>query len=349
MWAKFDDGYFKNRKIRRVCGQSMLMHMTAIIHCAGAESDGFFLKDDLALIAAEAKIQIADAERLAQELVKENLFHDLGDRYEVHDFLKYNPSHEELEEKRNAASERSEMRSDAALMGRVKSRDRGMCRYCGIVVDWHNRRGPIGGTYDHVIPISQGGDSGYSNVVVCCRSCNSKKGDRTPAQSGMNLLESGILPVREPVSIKSSDPDPDPDLPSSLSVSDPDPERARSNKNAKKVPSACDWLSFFKSKYWPKIGQQYGQGISDSKALGNLGDLLTSLPEEQRLADWDHRDRIVDEFLSRSDPKIISAGWCFTFFVTDFRALAIDPNRRPKAPVQQRPGQQPQARYSKLA
>ena len=33
---------------------------------------------------------------------------------------------------------------------------------------------------DHYIPLSRGGEHAASNMVVCCRSCNSKKGDLMP-------------------------------------------------------------------------------------------------------------------------------------------------------------------------
>jgi hypothetical protein len=113
---------------------------------------------------------------------------------------------------------------------------------------------------------------------------------------------------------------------SSLSASDPDPERAHSNVNAK---SADDWLSYFRQKYWEAKGRQYGQGSADAKALGNFGDLLGSLPLDQRVADWLDRERIVTEFLTRSDARTVGAGWPFCFFTTDFRGLAMPPERRP--------------------
>lgn len=53
------------------------------------------------------------------------------------------------------------------------------CRYCGA----DDRL-----TIDHVVPRCQGGRDDESNLVVACRSCNSRKGGRTPKQAGMVLL-----------------------------------------------------------------------------------------------------------------------------------------------------------------
>lgn len=59
----------------------------------------------------------------------------------------------------------------------VFGRDGHQCQYCG---------GPAE-SLDHVQPRSRGGDHSWENVVACCRPCNVKKGDRTPAESGFRL------------------------------------------------------------------------------------------------------------------------------------------------------------------
>ena len=205
-WAKFDDGYFRNRKVRRVDSSAIFLHMTAIIHCAGSENDGVFDKADLALIAAEAKIPPGDVCAIAEKLVAERLFEDRGDTYVVHDFLDYNPSREECVQMRAENKLRASLRANAGLMGKIKARDKGRCRYCGRTVDWSNRRGSEGGTYDHILPVSKGGSNRLENIVVACRGCNSRKQDRTIEESGLALL-----PVVEPVVTWSPDPDPDPD------------------------------------------------------------------------------------------------------------------------------------------
>lgn len=78
---------------------------------------------------------------------------------------------------------------DSELCKRIKERDRFLCRYCGIRVNWNNKTGADGGTYDHVDPDIE--ENIESNVVVSCRRCNGRKRDRTPDQAGMLLLPPG--------------------------------------------------------------------------------------------------------------------------------------------------------------
>lgn len=67
------------------------------------------------------------------------------------------------------------------------ARDEGKCQYC----DRELTRPQS--TIDHVLPRSRGGDTSWENCVICCPSCNARKGNRTPHEAGMNLLN---LPAR---------------------------------------------------------------------------------------------------------------------------------------------------------
>jgi len=61
-------------------------------------------------------------------------------------------------------------------------RDEGRCQYCG------QRFALRDVTYDHVLPRVRGGMANWENIVTCCRSCNLKKGGRTPEEAGMRLI-----------------------------------------------------------------------------------------------------------------------------------------------------------------
>jgi 5-methylcytosine-specific restriction endonuclease McrA len=68
-------------------------------------------------------------------------------------------------------------------------RDQNVCQYCG---GKFNRTHL---TLDHVIPIVQGGKKSWENIVTACKPCNQRKGGRTPAQAGMQLIKKPKCPT----------------------------------------------------------------------------------------------------------------------------------------------------------
>ena len=65
---------------------------------------------------------------------------------------------------------------------------KGLCQYCSGKFPSQEL------TMDHVIPVARGGRSTKSNVVPCCKSCNSKKKCLTPAEQILwDLERSGEL------------------------------------------------------------------------------------------------------------------------------------------------------------
>lgn len=63
----------------------------------------------------------------------------------------------------------------------IYARDKYACQYCGKTGKMKDF------TFDHVVPKSRGGKTTWDNIVTCCSSCNSKKGDKTPREAGMKL------------------------------------------------------------------------------------------------------------------------------------------------------------------
>jgi 5-methylcytosine-specific restriction endonuclease McrA len=71
------------------------------------------------------------------------------------------------------------LRTPAFTRFNVFLRDRFHCQYC-------NRQTPSSDlTFDHVIPRSKGGRTGWENVVAACCACNLRKGDRLPRECSM--------------------------------------------------------------------------------------------------------------------------------------------------------------------
>ena len=76
-------------------------------------------------------------------------------------------------------------RIPSEIARQVRERDGDTCRYCNKPVNWQDRKGRSGATYDHVDP---SGQNSLENLVVTCRECNSKKSFRTPDQAQMYLI-----------------------------------------------------------------------------------------------------------------------------------------------------------------
>lgn len=68
-------------------------------------------------------------------------------------------------------------------------RDENRCQYCGTSFNRTHL------TLDHVIPIVQGGRKCWENIVTACKPCNQRKGGRTPAQAGMQLIRKPRQPT----------------------------------------------------------------------------------------------------------------------------------------------------------
>jgi hypothetical protein len=74
-------------------------------------------------------------------------------------------------------------------------RDDFTCQYCGGIKDINKL------TYDHVIPRSlwkhsSSSPTNWTNIVTACVDCNHKKGNRTPKQANMPLLNIPIAPKK---------------------------------------------------------------------------------------------------------------------------------------------------------
>lgn len=197
-WVRIDDGMPDSLKVAPLSDAAFRAYITSICYCARSLTDGF--------VPAKKAKEFSGRPRVVQELANAGLWDAEEGGYRVHDYLVYNPSREQVEAERGIAKRRHAMNADPEFARRVKERDENRCRYCGLLVNWRDRKSGNGGTYDHVIPIVQGGDEDFDNLVVCCRSCNFKKGARTPEQAGMILRQissknlDGIKPIlRQPV------------------------------------------------------------------------------------------------------------------------------------------------------
>lgn len=95
----------------------------------------------------------------------------------------------------NTRRTRMEQSSDGTLtvesIGELFARAEGRgCPYCGVTLNRHNK------SMDHVIPLASGGSHGISNVIICCKKCNTKKGSRSAREcfSGIALSQDYMQP-----------------------------------------------------------------------------------------------------------------------------------------------------------
>jgi len=75
----------------------------------------------------------------------------------------------------------------------IYMRDKSRCQYCGSKPSLKELN------LDHVIPLSRGGRSTWENIVCCCVECNGRKGNRLPAEAGMQLKKEPKKPRWHPL------------------------------------------------------------------------------------------------------------------------------------------------------
>lgn len=68
----------------------------------------------------------------------------------------------------------------------IFARDHGRCQYCGSNAE----------SIDHVVPRSRGGEHIWTNVVACCRRCNTTKANRLLSECSMDLTSRPTAPTR---------------------------------------------------------------------------------------------------------------------------------------------------------
>ncbi|MFO0457536.1 MAG: HNH endonuclease [Alphaproteobacteria bacterium] len=83
-----------------------------------------------------------------------------------------------------------EFRTPAPERRLIFSRERFRCSYCSQVFPESQL------TVDHIVPESRGGAYSYMNLLAACRSCNGKKGARTPEEAGMLPIWAPYVPNR---------------------------------------------------------------------------------------------------------------------------------------------------------
>jgi hypothetical protein len=205
-WTKLDEAVLRSRKITRAVRKERMawaLWSGCLVHCGDEGTDGLISDDMVDDVADELHIKPSELERAIAALVEVGLWHSKDTAkackvcraivrrvepagFYVHDFADWNPTEdqsmipiEKLRWKRAQA-----LKHDRALCEAIQTRDGGRCCYCDIEVDWRDRRGARGGTYDHLLPnlFEPNWGNTMENVATCCRKCNGEKKNRTPEE-----------------------------------------------------------------------------------------------------------------------------------------------------------------------
>ena len=98
-WVKLDDRFPSHRKIALLSDRAFRLHVSAMCWCAENLTDGRISDRELALVT-----RVRGVKATAKQLEDAGLWDRTEDGWEIHDYLEYNPSREQvlIERKKNA-------------------------------------------------------------------------------------------------------------------------------------------------------------------------------------------------------------------------------------------------------
>lgn len=115
-WVKLDDAFFRHDKARSAGKDGRALFVASLCYAADRRSDGFIADTHLGVLAAEAEVRPAVATRL----VEVGLWERVDGGYHVHDYLDYQPSSDEVEQRRLKRAEAGAKGGNRAAQTRAK-------------------------------------------------------------------------------------------------------------------------------------------------------------------------------------------------------------------------------------
>lgn len=112
-WVRLEDRFPWHRKVRGLSDAAFRLHVSGICWSAEHLTDGQIPKADLALVSDVKRPGKALDELLARDVWKAD-----GDGYQIHDYLVYNQTAEQVRAERTAAAERQRRAREAARQKR---------------------------------------------------------------------------------------------------------------------------------------------------------------------------------------------------------------------------------------
>lgn len=84
------------------------------------------------------------------------------------------------------------MKRPKFTLNNIWERDGGICQYTGKKLSKNE------GNVDHIIPISRGGKTDWSNCVLSSKKINAQKANKTPEEAGLKLIKPPTIPKHMP-------------------------------------------------------------------------------------------------------------------------------------------------------
>jgi 5-methylcytosine-specific restriction endonuclease McrA len=177
-WLKISDEFLEDTTVLTLKDRAYRLHVSAMVYSSRNLTDGVVTEKQMKVIQAILGYQV---KRFVEELIDAGLWRVRPDgAYAIKNFLKYNPKAADVKAQRERNAERQARyrsrhgKQDEQLdYAAIAQRDDHTCYLCGEAVgskDW---------SFDHVIPLGQGGEHSAENVRLTHLRCNKRKGGRS--------------------------------------------------------------------------------------------------------------------------------------------------------------------------
>lgn len=276
-WAKVEIGRMRHPKFLALSGNAIALWDEGKDYCDEHQTDGIIPGEALKTFRFRGVKSIALLIQSCGQKTDGTPYAPLwtahAHGYRMHDYLDHNDCREvvlarisdkDWDRARNDFVRR--VNRDRALVQLIRRRDGDYCRYCGSEVNWADRRGPQGGTYDHVDP---DGPELVTNIVVACRSCNSRKGNRSLAHIktlGMCLKPAPAGSRRDhDVAGLDRGQKPNPNYTENGQIPNPTTEAATTTETARALKNVSAEASSAPVLVFPTVGTSSTWGLSSTQ------------------------------------------------------------------------------------
>jgi hypothetical protein len=108
-WVRLDDNYFEHPKVAAVGDDAALLNLAAVCWCNRQLTDGLIPKGKVATLVHKRTAPLVKLLVTVHHPNKSPLWHDEGECYRIHDYLKYQDSKQKVLGKRESAKHRKNL------------------------------------------------------------------------------------------------------------------------------------------------------------------------------------------------------------------------------------------------